>query len=98
MGEVAGTGQVHGHAGGLSGGDDFLDGNILIKFFTHQRFNLVTGDGGVREFIAGQEEIDALTRVIKNKALFRYGVGNECDRFEARYAKKATDTPNQGSK
>ena len=38
-------------------------------------------------YIAGQEEIDALTRVIRDKALFRYGVGNECDRFEARYAK-----------
>ena len=38
-------------------------------------------------YIAGQEEIDALARVIRNKALFRYGVGDECDRFEARYAK-----------
>jgi len=38
-------------------------------------------------YVAGQEEIDALTKVIRNKALFRYGVGNECDRFEARYAK-----------
>ena len=35
----------------------------------------------------GQEEIDAITRVIRAKALFRYGVGNECERFEARYAK-----------
>jgi dTDP-4-amino-4,6-dideoxygalactose transaminase len=35
----------------------------------------------------GQEEIDALTRVIQSKALFRYGVGHECDRFEERYAK-----------
>jgi dTDP-4-amino-4,6-dideoxygalactose transaminase len=34
----------------------------------------------------GQEEIDAVTRVIRSQALFRYGVGNECDRFEARYA------------
>src|SRR5579872_3081309 len=34
----------------------------------------------------GQEEIDALTRVIQSRALFRYGVGHECDRFEARYA------------
>jgi dTDP-4-amino-4,6-dideoxygalactose transaminase len=34
----------------------------------------------------GQEEIDAVTRVIQSKALFRYGVGHECDRFEARYA------------
>ncbi len=29
----------------------------------------------------GQEEIDALTRVIQSRALFRYGVGSECDRF-----------------
>jgi dTDP-4-amino-4,6-dideoxygalactose transaminase len=35
----------------------------------------------------GQEEIDALARVIRSNALFRYGVGSECDRFEARYAK-----------
>jgi dTDP-4-amino-4,6-dideoxygalactose transaminase len=35
----------------------------------------------------GQEEIDAITRVIRAKALFRYGVGHECERFEARYAK-----------
>jgi dTDP-4-amino-4,6-dideoxygalactose transaminase len=34
----------------------------------------------------GQEEIDAVTRVIRSQALFRYGVGNECERFEARYA------------
>ena len=38
-------------------------------------------------YIVGQEEIDAVTRVIRNNALFRYGVGDECDRFEARYAK-----------
>ena len=37
-------------------------------------------------YIVGQEEIDALTRVIRSNALFRYGVGGECDRFEARYA------------
>ena len=34
----------------------------------------------------GQEEIDAIARVIRDGALFRYGVGAECDRFEARYA------------
>jgi dTDP-4-amino-4,6-dideoxygalactose transaminase len=34
----------------------------------------------------GQEEIDAVTRVIRAAALFRYGVGKECDTFEARYA------------
>jgi dTDP-4-amino-4,6-dideoxygalactose transaminase len=35
----------------------------------------------------GQEEIDAIARVIRANALFRYGVGNECDRFEERYAR-----------
>jgi len=34
----------------------------------------------------GQAEIDALTRVIESGALFRYGVGHECERFEQRYA------------
>jgi dTDP-4-amino-4,6-dideoxygalactose transaminase len=38
-------------------------------------------------YVVGQEEIEALTRVIQNRALFRYGVGHECDRFEERYAK-----------
>jgi dTDP-4-amino-4,6-dideoxygalactose transaminase len=38
-------------------------------------------------YIAGQEEIDAVARVIRSNALFRYGIGQECDRFEARYAK-----------
>ena len=38
-------------------------------------------------YIVGQEEIDALTRVIETRALFRYGIGSECDRFEERYAK-----------
>ena len=37
-------------------------------------------------YVVGQEEIDALTRVIRSNALFRYGIGSECDRFEARYA------------
>src|SRR5438067_5920772 len=37
-------------------------------------------------YLVGQEEIDAISRVINSKALFRYGVGNECDRFETRYA------------
>ena len=35
----------------------------------------------------GEEEIDAVTRVIRSGALFRYGVGDECARFEGRYAK-----------
>jgi dTDP-4-amino-4,6-dideoxygalactose transaminase len=34
----------------------------------------------------GQAEIDALTRVIETGALFRYGVGHECETFERRYA------------
>jgi dTDP-4-amino-4,6-dideoxygalactose transaminase len=34
----------------------------------------------------GEEEIEALARVIRSGALFRYGVGGECDRFEERYA------------
>src|SRR5580658_7507766 len=34
----------------------------------------------------GQAEIDALTRVIEAGALFRYGVGRECETFEQRYA------------
>ena len=37
-------------------------------------------------YLIGQEEIDALARVIRSKALFRYGIGRECERFEARYA------------
>jgi dTDP-4-amino-4,6-dideoxygalactose transaminase len=37
-------------------------------------------------YIVGQQEIDALARVIKSNALFRYNIGNECDRFEVRYA------------
>ncbi len=38
-------------------------------------------------YTVGQEEIDAVANVIRSGALFRYGVGSECDRFEARYAK-----------
>ncbi len=37
-------------------------------------------------YTVGEEEIEAIARVIRNKALFRYGVGQECDRFEERYA------------
>jgi len=37
-------------------------------------------------YIAGDEEIEAIAAAIRGKALFRYGVGNACDRFEARYA------------
>src|SRR5687768_537162 len=38
-------------------------------------------------YVAGQEEIDAIARVIRSQALFRYGIGDECDRFEQRYAR-----------
>jgi dTDP-4-amino-4,6-dideoxygalactose transaminase len=37
-------------------------------------------------YIIGQEEIDAMARVVTSKALFRYGLGHECERFEQRYA------------
>jgi dTDP-4-amino-4,6-dideoxygalactose transaminase len=37
-------------------------------------------------YIVGQEEIDAIAEVIRKGALFRYGIGSECDRFERRYA------------
>ncbi len=37
-------------------------------------------------YIIGQQEIDAVARVINTKALFRYGLGHECERFEQRYA------------
>jgi dTDP-4-amino-4,6-dideoxygalactose transaminase len=37
-------------------------------------------------YIVGQEEIDAIAAVIRSGALFRYGVGGECERFERRYA------------
>ncbi len=36
---------------------------------------------------AGKKEIDAIARVIKSGALFRYHKGGECERFEKRYAK-----------
>ncbi len=37
-------------------------------------------------YVVGQEEIDAIAAVIRSGALFRYGIGGECDRFERRYA------------
>jgi dTDP-4-amino-4,6-dideoxygalactose transaminase len=37
-------------------------------------------------YIVGEEEIEAVAQVIRSGRLFRYGVGQECDRFEARYA------------
>jgi dTDP-4-amino-4,6-dideoxygalactose transaminase len=38
-------------------------------------------------YIVGEAEVEALARVIRADALFRYGVGDECSRFEARYAR-----------
>ena len=38
-------------------------------------------------YIVGEEEIAALTKVLREGKLFRYGIGAECDRFEERYAK-----------
>ncbi len=37
-------------------------------------------------YVVGEEEIAAIAKVIRSGALFRYGVGGECDRFEKRYA------------
>ena len=37
-------------------------------------------------YTVGEEEIEAIAQVIRSKALFRYGLGKECDRFESRYA------------
>jgi dTDP-4-amino-4,6-dideoxygalactose transaminase len=37
-------------------------------------------------YIIGQEEIDAMARVVTSGELFRYGVGHQCERFEQRYA------------
>ena len=37
-------------------------------------------------YVVGKEEVDAVTRVIESGKLFRYNVGDECDRFERRYA------------
>jgi len=37
-------------------------------------------------YIVGDEEIEAVTKVLREGTLFRYGIGGECDRFEQRYA------------
>jgi dTDP-4-amino-4,6-dideoxygalactose transaminase len=37
-------------------------------------------------YTVGDEEAAAIAAAIRNKALFRYGVGGECDRFEHRYS------------
>jgi dTDP-4-amino-4,6-dideoxygalactose transaminase len=35
----------------------------------------------------GQEEVDAIAKVLLSGKMFRYGIGGECERFEQRYAK-----------
>ena len=37
-------------------------------------------------YTVGDEEAAAIAAAIRSKALFRYGVGNQCERFEQRYA------------
>lgn len=37
-------------------------------------------------YVVGEEEVAAVAEVIRSGKLFRYGVGQECDRFEQRYA------------
>src|SRR5262249_34147652 len=37
-------------------------------------------------YTVGEEEIDALARIIRSGALFRYRDNGECERFEHRYA------------
>ena len=41
---------------------------------------------GKAMYVVDQQEIDAVANVLRSKALFRYGIGNECDRFDAGYA------------
>ncbi len=36
----------------------------------------------------GQEELDEVRKVIESGQIFRYGIGNQCSRFEERYAEK----------
>jgi len=38
-------------------------------------------------YLAGEEEIEAVAKVIRSGALFRYRDDSECERFEKRYAK-----------
>jgi dTDP-4-amino-4,6-dideoxygalactose transaminase len=38
-------------------------------------------------YVVGEEEVEAIARVLRSGALFRYGVGGECERFEERYAR-----------
>ena len=37
-------------------------------------------------YIVGDEEVAALAEIIGSKALFRYGIGKQCETFEKRYA------------
>lgn len=37
-------------------------------------------------YVVGEEEVEAVARVIRSGALFRYGPDSECERFERRYA------------
>ena len=37
-------------------------------------------------YLIGDKEVEALAEVIRSGKLFRYGVGNQCDTFERRYA------------
>lgn len=37
-------------------------------------------------YIVGEEEIEAVSSVIREKKLFRYQIGDQCDQFEKRYA------------
>jgi dTDP-4-amino-4,6-dideoxygalactose transaminase len=38
-------------------------------------------------YLIGEKEVQAVRRVLLRKKLFRYSVGNECERFERRWAK-----------
>ena len=38
-------------------------------------------------YLAGEEEIEAIAKVIRSGKMFRYRDDSECDRFEKRYAK-----------
>jgi dTDP-4-amino-4,6-dideoxygalactose transaminase len=42
----------------------------------------------VNVYRIGEEEIDAISKVIRSRKLFRYGIGEECSRFERRYAER----------
>ncbi len=37
-------------------------------------------------YVVGQEEVDAIAKVLLSGKVFRYGIGGECKRFEERYA------------